>query len=110
MWLLVSSVQVVHAQSVVLEWKLYSSRGAAGQNQNQHDAALPLPRWTSAVVHIDNPQISYTAKVSHPSTPGSSRSASPLLFDPDWILCSPFTISFLFKNMVDNTFQRDENI
>uniref|UniRef100_A0A3Q3FXE0 Si:ch211-180f4.1 n=1 Tax=Labrus bergylta TaxID=56723 RepID=A0A3Q3FXE0_9LABR len=28
-----------------------------------HDAPLPLPRWTSATVHIDNPQISYTAKV-----------------------------------------------
>uniref|UniRef100_A0A3Q2D4G0 Si:ch211-180f4.1 n=1 Tax=Cyprinodon variegatus TaxID=28743 RepID=A0A3Q2D4G0_CYPVA len=60
---LVVLAKVVHAQSVVLEWKLYSSRGAVGQNQNQHDAALPLPRWTSAVVHIDNPQISYTAKV-----------------------------------------------
>ncbi|KAF0036073.1 hypothetical protein F2P81_011385 [Scophthalmus maximus] len=31
--------------------------------KNQQDVPLPLPRWTSATVHIDNPQISYTAKV-----------------------------------------------
>uniref|UniRef100_A0A3Q3MW13 Si:ch211-180f4.1 n=1 Tax=Labrus bergylta TaxID=56723 RepID=A0A3Q3MW13_9LABR len=43
-YLLPFPVQVVHAQSV-------------------QDAPLPLPRWTSATVHIDNPQISYTAKV-----------------------------------------------
>ncbi|XP_047221792.1 leucine-rich repeat neuronal protein 1 isoform X4 [Girardinichthys multiradiatus] len=60
---LVVLAKVVHAQSVVLEWKLYFSRGASSVGQNQHDADLPLPRWTSAVVHIDNPQISYTAKV-----------------------------------------------
>uniref|UniRef100_A0A3Q3JZV6 Ig-like domain-containing protein n=1 Tax=Monopterus albus TaxID=43700 RepID=A0A3Q3JZV6_MONAL len=29
----------------------------------QVDVPLPVPRWTSATVHIDNPQISYTAKV-----------------------------------------------
>uniref|UniRef100_UPI003AAABB82 leucine-rich repeat neuronal protein 1 n=1 Tax=Centroberyx gerrardi TaxID=166262 RepID=UPI003AAABB82 len=55
---LVVLAKVVHAQSVVLEWKLYSSVG-----QNQQDPPPPLPRWTSATVHIDNPQISYTAKV-----------------------------------------------
>lgn len=57
-------VQVVHAQSVVLEWKLYPSGGPSSVGQNQQDAPLPLPRWTSATVHIDNPQISYTAKVN----------------------------------------------
>ena len=57
-------MQVVHAQSVVLEWKLYPSRAPLSVGQNQQDAPLPLPRWTSATVHIDNPQISYTAKVN----------------------------------------------
>ena len=56
--------QVVHAQSVVLEWKLYPNGGVSSVGQNQQDSALPLPRWTSATVHIDNPQISYTAKVN----------------------------------------------
>ncbi|KAL3975043.1 hypothetical protein ACER0C_023669 [Sarotherodon galilaeus] len=56
-------VQVVHAQSVVLEWKLYPSGGASAVGSNHHDIPVPLPRWTSATVHIDNPQISYTAKV-----------------------------------------------
>uniref|UniRef100_A0A3P9DDP3 Si:ch211-180f4.1 n=1 Tax=Maylandia zebra TaxID=106582 RepID=A0A3P9DDP3_9CICH len=56
-------VQVVHAQSVVLEWKLYPSGGASAVGSNHHDIPGPLPRWTSATVHIDNPQISYTAKV-----------------------------------------------
>ncbi|XP_053174081.1 leucine-rich repeat neuronal protein 1 [Scomber japonicus] len=60
---LVVLAKVVHAQSVVLEWKLYPSGGASSVGQNQQDSALPLPRWTSATVHIDNPQISYTAKV-----------------------------------------------
>lgn len=32
--------------------------------QNQQNSPLPLPRWTSATVHIDNPQISYTTKVT----------------------------------------------
>ncbi len=57
-------VQVVHAQSVVLEWKLYPSRGASSVSQNQQDSPFPLPRWTSATVHIDNPQISFSAKVN----------------------------------------------
>ncbi|XP_035015295.2 LOW QUALITY PROTEIN: leucine-rich repeat neuronal protein 1 [Hippoglossus stenolepis] len=60
---LVVLAKVVHAQSVVLEWRLYPSGGSSSQGQNQQDAPLPLPRWTSATVHIDNPQISYTAKV-----------------------------------------------
>ncbi|KAG7224379.1 hypothetical protein INR49_004721 [Caranx melampygus] len=54
---------VVHAQSVVLEWKLYPSQEASSLGQSQQDAPLPLPQWTSATVQIDNPQISYTAKV-----------------------------------------------
>nr|XP_046251648.1 leucine-rich repeat neuronal protein 1 [Scatophagus argus] len=45
---LVVLAKVVHAQSVVLEWKT---------------PPLPLPRWISATVHIDSPQISYTTKV-----------------------------------------------
>ncbi|XP_069383623.1 leucine-rich repeat neuronal protein 1 isoform X1 [Paralichthys olivaceus] len=60
---LVVLAKVVHAQSVVLEWRLYPSGGSLSLGQNQQDASLPLPRWTSATVHIDNPQISYTAKV-----------------------------------------------
>ncbi|XP_030589060.1 leucine-rich repeat neuronal protein 1 isoform X2 [Archocentrus centrarchus] len=60
---LVVLAKVVHAQSVVLEWKLYPSGGASTVSSNHHDIPLPLPRWTSATVHIDNPQISYTAKV-----------------------------------------------
>lgn len=35
--------------------------------QNQLDSPLPLPRWISATVHIDNPQISYTTKVTTPT-------------------------------------------
>ncbi|KAM7405352.1 hypothetical protein PAMP_012620 [Pampus punctatissimus] len=60
---LVVLAKVVHAQSVVLEWKLYPSGRASSVGQNQQNTPLPLPRWTSATVHIDNPQISYTAKV-----------------------------------------------
>ncbi|XP_069033894.1 leucine-rich repeat neuronal protein 1 [Embiotoca jacksoni] len=62
---LVVLAKVVHAQSVVLEWKLFPSGGASSTGQNQPDTPplLLLPRWTSATVHIDNPQISYTAKV-----------------------------------------------
>ncbi|XP_026224714.1 leucine-rich repeat neuronal protein 1 [Anabas testudineus] len=56
---LVVVAKVVHAQSVVLEWKLYPSF----EGESQQDAPLPLPWWASATVHIDNPQISYTAKV-----------------------------------------------
>ncbi|TDH11026.1 hypothetical protein EPR50_G00081870 [Perca flavescens] len=60
---LVVLAKVVRAQSVVLEWKLYPSGGASSVGQNQQEGPLPLTRWTSATVHIDNPQISYTAKV-----------------------------------------------
>ncbi|KAM9350658.1 leucine-rich repeat neuronal protein 1 [Symphorus nematophorus] len=99
---LVVLAKVVHAQSVVLEWKLYPSGGASSAGQNQLDSPLPLPRWISATVHIDNPQISYTAKVpvdvqeynlthllpateyhvcltvsSSPPSPSSSPSSSP---------------------------------
>lgn len=62
--LLLCPVQVVHAQSVVLEWRLYPSGGPSVESQNQQDSPLPLPWWASATVHIDNPQISYTAKVN----------------------------------------------
>nr|XP_040026045.1 leucine-rich repeat neuronal protein 1 isoform X1 [Gasterosteus aculeatus aculeatus]XP_040026046.1 leucine-rich repeat neuronal protein 1 isoform X1 [Gasterosteus aculeatus aculeatus] len=55
--------KVVHAQSVVLEWKLFSGGRPTSTGQNQQGVALPLARWTSATVHIDNSQISYTAKV-----------------------------------------------
>ncbi|XP_029012958.1 leucine-rich repeat neuronal protein 1 isoform X2 [Betta splendens] len=60
---LVVLAKVVHAQSVVLEWKLYPSTGQLLEGQNQQDAPLTLPWWASASVHIDNPQISYTTKV-----------------------------------------------
>ncbi|KAM8754664.1 leucine-rich repeat neuronal protein 1 [Acanthopagrus schlegelii] len=60
---LVVLAKVVHAQSVVLEWKLFPSGGTSSVGQNQQDSPLPLPRWISATVHIDNSQISYTAKV-----------------------------------------------
>lgn len=67
-----AAVQVVHAQSVVLEWKLFPHRGASPPDQqhqqHQQDSALPLPRWVSATVHIDNPQISYTTQVTTPPT------------------------------------------
>ncbi|KAM6924338.1 leucine-rich repeat neuronal protein 1-like [Xenentodon cancila] len=61
---LVVLAKVVHAQSVVLEWKVYPSKRASSLGQYQHEVPLPLPWWTSATVHIDNPQISYTAKQS----------------------------------------------
>ncbi|XP_076597159.1 leucine-rich repeat neuronal protein 1 [Chaetodon auriga] len=60
---LVVLAKVVHAQSVVLEWRLFPSEGPSFVGHNQQDSPLPLPRWISATVHIDNPQISYTAKV-----------------------------------------------
>lgn len=49
--------QVVGEQSVVLEWK------PLGEEQ-----PYP-PRWMSARVHVDNPQISYTAEVTVPARP-----------------------------------------
>ncbi|XP_056278158.1 leucine-rich repeat neuronal protein 1 isoform X2 [Pseudoliparis swirei] len=108
--------KVVHAQSVVLEWKLFPSGRPLSVGQNQQDAPLPVTRWTSATVHIDTPQISYTAKVpvdvqeynlthllpateyhvcltvfsSPPSSPGSSPGSSPPPSSP-----SPFHMTCL---------------
>ncbi|XP_077936789.1 leucine-rich repeat neuronal protein 1 isoform X3 [Gasterosteus aculeatus] len=65
--------KVVHAQSVVLEWKLFSGGRPTSTGQNQQGVALPLARWTSATVHIDNSQISYTAKVNSPTEPRPQR-------------------------------------
>lgn len=53
---LVVLAKIIHAQSVVLEWKVYPSVPASGRE-------LPQPKWLSATIKIDNPQISYTAKV-----------------------------------------------
>ncbi|KAM3617090.1 uncharacterized protein V6R79_002115 [Siganus canaliculatus] len=58
---LVLLAKVVHAHSLVLEWRLFPSGGSWSPGQNQQE--VPLPRWTSATVHIHNPQISYTAEV-----------------------------------------------
>ncbi|KAF3696334.1 Leucine-rich repeat neuronal protein 1 Neuronal leucine-rich repeat protein 1 [Channa argus] len=58
---LVVLAKVVHAQSVVLEWKLYPSGGPS--LEVHQETPLPLPWWASATMHIDNPQISYSAKV-----------------------------------------------
>ncbi|KAL1270281.1 hypothetical protein QQF64_032570 [Cirrhinus molitorella] len=46
----------VHAQSVVLEWKVHPSVASFNHEVTQ-------PKWLSATVKIDNPQISYTAMV-----------------------------------------------
>lgn len=53
---LVILAKIVHAQSVVLEWKLHPS-----PISSNHE--LAQPKWLSATVKIDNPQISYTAMV-----------------------------------------------
>ncbi|XP_055024833.2 leucine-rich repeat neuronal protein 1 [Misgurnus anguillicaudatus] len=53
---LIVLAKIVHAQSVVLEWKVHPSALSA-----IHDVAQP--KWLSATVKIDNPQISYTATV-----------------------------------------------
>ncbi|XP_062854654.1 leucine-rich repeat neuronal protein 1 [Trichomycterus rosablanca] len=53
---LVILAKVIHAQSVVLEWKVYPSRRISS-----HDIAQP--KWLSATMKINNPHISYTAKV-----------------------------------------------
>ncbi|XP_024148353.1 leucine-rich repeat neuronal protein 1 [Oryzias melastigma] len=58
---LVVLTKVVHAQSVVLGWKLSPRKDASFVGQLHQGAALSW--WTSATVHIDNPQISYTAEV-----------------------------------------------
>ncbi|XP_063063668.1 leucine-rich repeat neuronal protein 1 [Engraulis encrasicolus] len=53
---LVVLAKIVHAQSVVLEWKLNSQASHLG-----HEA--PQPKWVSATMKIDNPHISYSTKV-----------------------------------------------
>ncbi|XP_051964776.1 leucine-rich repeat neuronal protein 1-like [Xyrauchen texanus] len=53
---LVVLAKAVHAQSVVLEWKVHPS-----VQSSNHEVAQP--KWLSATVKIDNPQISYTAMV-----------------------------------------------
>ncbi|MFT7804770.1 leucine-rich repeat neuronal protein 1-like [Arapaima gigas] len=51
---LVVIAKIIHSQSVVLEWKLYP-------RPSSHEVIQP--KWASATMKIDNPQISYTAKV-----------------------------------------------
>ncbi|XP_051509447.1 leucine-rich repeat neuronal protein 1-like [Myxocyprinus asiaticus] len=53
---LVVQAKIVHAQSVVLEWKVHPSVRFSNHEVTQ-------PKWLSATVKIDNPQISYTAMV-----------------------------------------------
>ncbi|XP_016127142.1 leucine-rich repeat neuronal protein 1 [Sinocyclocheilus grahami] len=48
--------KIIHAQSVVLEWKVHPSAASSSHEVSQ-------PKWLSATVKIDNPQISYTAMV-----------------------------------------------
>lgn len=57
---LVVLAKVVHSQSVVLEWKFHPTKAGSGQN---HEPLRTLPRVNTAIVHIHNPHISYTAKV-----------------------------------------------
>ncbi|XP_028849400.1 leucine-rich repeat neuronal protein 1 [Denticeps clupeoides] len=54
---LVVLAKIIHSQSVVLEWKLYPSL-------SHHSQEVAQPKWLSATMKIDNPQISYTTKVS----------------------------------------------
>ncbi|NP_001373634.1 uncharacterized protein LOC100144405 precursor [Danio rerio] len=53
---LVILAKTVHAQSVVLEWKMHPYAIPSNHEAGQ-------PKWLSATVKIDNPQISYTAMV-----------------------------------------------
>ncbi|XP_076860173.1 leucine-rich repeat neuronal protein 1 [Brachyhypopomus gauderio] len=53
---LVVLAKIIHAHSVVLEWKVYPSVPASGHE-------MPQPKWLSATMKIDNPQISYMANV-----------------------------------------------
>uniref|UniRef100_A0A3B4F128 Leucine-rich repeat neuronal protein 1-like n=1 Tax=Pundamilia nyererei TaxID=303518 RepID=A0A3B4F128_9CICH len=60
------SVNQLSQQTVIITHSLYSMNlviHSSAVGSNHHDIPGPLPRWTSATVHIDNPQISYTAKV-----------------------------------------------
>ncbi|XP_068588207.1 leucine-rich repeat neuronal protein 1 isoform X2 [Cebidichthys violaceus] len=87
---LVVLAKVVHAQSVVLEWKLFSSGRPSSVGQSQQDAApFPLTRWTSATVHIDNPQISYTAKNTTSASPSTPLLLPPPLAPPPPPLAPP---------------------
>lgn len=53
---LVILAKVIHAQSVVLEWKVYPTTRISSHE-------LAQPKWLSATMRINNPHISYTAKV-----------------------------------------------
>ncbi|XP_066566150.1 leucine-rich repeat neuronal protein 1 [Amia ocellicauda] len=55
---LVILAKVVHSRSVVLEWRLEPPASGAPSGR-----PVPQPQWAAATVKIDNPQISYTAKV-----------------------------------------------
>ncbi|XP_061745802.1 leucine-rich repeat neuronal protein 1 isoform X2 [Nerophis ophidion] len=57
---LLVTAKVVSARSMVLAWAFHPRGGGAS---NPQDTPLPLPRWSSAAVHINNAHISYTAKV-----------------------------------------------
>ncbi|KAJ8257758.1 hypothetical protein GJAV_G00189370 [Gymnothorax javanicus] len=47
--------KIIHSQSVVLEWKIFPSVSSSLEASQ--------PKWASAIMKIDNPQISYTANV-----------------------------------------------
>ncbi|KAL2103434.1 hypothetical protein ACEWY4_000302 [Coilia grayii] len=53
---LVVLAKIIHAQSVVLEWKLNALASHLGHEVTQ-------PKWVSATMKIDNPHISYSTKV-----------------------------------------------
>ncbi|XP_076131951.1 leucine-rich repeat neuronal protein 1 isoform X1 [Alosa pseudoharengus] len=53
---LVVLAKIIHAQSVVLEWKLNAPTSHLGYEVTQ-------PKWVSATMKIDNPHISYSTKV-----------------------------------------------
>ncbi|XP_067095197.1 leucine-rich repeat neuronal protein 1 [Osmerus mordax] len=60
---LVVLAKIIHAQSVVLEWKLYPSSSVPSSVGAHEVPQLPQPRWASATMSIHNPQISYSAQV-----------------------------------------------
>ncbi|XP_072772025.1 leucine-rich repeat neuronal protein 3 isoform X2 [Nerophis lumbriciformis] len=57
---LLVTAKAVNVHSMVLAWTFDPWGGGASTPQ---DTPLPLPRWSSAAVHINNAHISYTAKV-----------------------------------------------
>ncbi|XP_061920102.1 leucine-rich repeat neuronal protein 1-like isoform X2 [Entelurus aequoreus] len=57
---LLVTAKAVNAHSMVLAWTFDPRGGGASTPQ---DTPLPLPRWSSAAVHINSAHISYTAKV-----------------------------------------------